>query len=92
MPSLCNYLNQFITTRLCENYASCKRANAQLSTTLAKSGYTDLFELNKQSYLLVVDYYSRYPEVIFHHGHFCEHCQCHEINFLLTWDTADCYK
>jgi len=25
---------------------------------------TNLFELNKQSYFLVVDYYSRYPEVI----------------------------
>ena len=25
---------------------------------------TDLFELNKQTYLLLVDFYSRYPEVI----------------------------
>ena len=25
---------------------------------------TDLFELNKQTYILFVDYYSRYPEVI----------------------------
>ena len=25
---------------------------------------TDLFELNKENYMLVVDYFSRYPEVI----------------------------
>ena len=51
---------------LCEIYTSCQKPmhSSELPKYPWQKVATDHFELNKQSYLLVVDYYSRYPEVI----------------------------
>ena len=59
--------------QLVQNCQTCAKESRQgkeplMTTELPKYPWqvvgTDLFELNKSTYLLVVDYFSRYPEVI----------------------------
>ena len=61
-------------TQLVQNCRVCAKENRQGKEPLMMSELppkypwqvvgTDLFELNKANYLLVVDYFSRYPEVL----------------------------
>ena len=60
-------------TQLVQNCRVCAKESRQgkeplMTSELPKYPWqvvgTDLFELNKSNYLLVVDYFSRYPEVI----------------------------
>ena len=50
---------------------------------------TDLFEIDGVHYLLTVDYFSRYPEVI---KHTCCSDQSTQVSVLSTWNTRNCPK